>query len=1777
MSKISNNTNSGLSVFNIIETGALFIGGKRFEDIISELISEDILEQGEIEDLRNLLTYLNTSGLNEPWIVNNENRNAVLKSLITAIETKLQNIDTTALTQSSVLTNDNRNSVLKTAIDDLITKLQNIDTTGLTQSSVLTDDNRNSVLKTATDNLINKLTNIDTTALTQSSVLTDDNRNSVLKTRIDSNDGSLTDLSNKTRYILTSSVGNNSADPKTANTLLVSTNNNPANIHKGDLQLLAGLGQIRIKHDSQTIGDNNYTDNVINIQNPGGMISSDARLNRMMASDKIEIGNIDFQSSIAINIGGKGSQINIGSIDTPEIGQTNTIIQIGKRTETKNTETYLQGNYFISDARWEDLTVSTGINLADIYALLSGSAPSYVLGAFVSSVGGFNYSDILHMNLSNPLQKNGDISTSKGITIDSLKIFDTDAISLGWPKVSTYFVNGDIVSTQVVGDNTTSVFSGQIKLENHNTLNPLNINWALSQDDERVNVVDIKGDDGIFIHQGASSNGTALQIMNSCNGGIELKVGGTNNPDNRGLKSEAVGGLFLRRVNQLAASIVNEDPDIIPSFKRKTNNPTAQVDYRLLVSVNNDIPQGLLSPNGLQQNHGIVVINEDKHHAIETAALGNLTQPVFTEYTAIDEDNITTPSLTFLGNYAGTTTNTLYKNANDDLMYDGQPVAVGSIAASGGGLTFVITNPTTVAITTPNYTPITNLTMSSTYTSNPLRTVTLSSFIVNTNYKLVEITGEIQGSTNPVLSGVYELNQYINNSVSVASSIYAKLYFTGLGAIILSKQYTSPAGSGNTFILSTPEIKVPLNDVSFTIAAVSFPSVFVGGATFGFSDLVLTIVNQMNTVLYTFPTVTVGNQTTAIRVFAPASPLTITQTSNISSLRFVLTNENETSTLIQASALNATNANYSVEGSSIKMLLYDGTTNKTALTPNAQTIYALSLPLPATPFIITDYVNPNLTLEEWFIQPSGSTNNHTVTLQFNDSGLSHLHTSLASTPSIPPLSTVMSYGNSVGNSPLNMNNQSIQNCNTITATTVTPTNITGWTVKSLTEGSGITIINDNGNCTINNAGITPTISQVLQAGSNANTYSLSGINVLTASTITPISITGWNVKELTAGPGISISNTSGNYTISGAGNYLSSEDDYAITASTPINQKPTWYGQDWARVASWTTNTARDVYLSANGKFMAVAQQGNYLTPASIFYSTDYNVNYATSALTKNWRSITGTTTGDAIYALQGDTTENGIPYNREIWKSTNFGVSWTQQTPPSDFQNAKPNRIRVSGDGKYQLINDGRTNGFGKLYLSTDYGATWTSKNLTTSTGTVNSVAISANGSVQYCEISGTSEGLLTNTGSGGIYRSVDYGVNFNRVNTTDPIWNLSCDATGRIICATTNIGVITSRDYGQTWKELTITGANSVSVSPNGNIIWLGCINQGSTNQLYFSDDYGQNFTAKNASPFNNGSSASYVSTNYLTIATNNDGTLVVGGGGDNLNRYRVLPQDITAITAGSGISLSSSGGGSYLISSTATGGDYQWWASGSVYVPYDGATNIFNIDWASTGKIDLVGYDIKYEIEIHWDANTSNSTAWPYAYIEMGLNRVTSIDGLNQGIIMQSATNWTNIINSGPWGANNEYNQSFAGRFFAGFSQTNNANGGGTPPWRYKTLLSGHLNYTYRTVSQTGITDLSPNGRLLQNHFTCESFLQQTTVNNTLGIWYDTAANDAHHGRIHGSALWDTSFNGKFTEHSGTNEALSQGIYRIALRLHEGTNFAITRPRGAQILYKIYRIKK
>jgi hypothetical protein len=262
-----------------------------------------------------------------------------------------------------------------------------------------------------------------------------------------------------------------------------------------------------------------------------------------------------------------------------------------------------------------------------------------------------------------------------------------------------------------------------------------------------------------------------------------------------------------------------------------------------------------------------------------------------------------------------------------------------------------------------------------------------------------------------------------------------------------------------------------------------------------------------------------------------------------------------------------------------------------------------------------------------------------------------------------------------------------------------------------------------GTWTITNTGIpiTPSIEQVLTAGNNANNQNLSGINALTATTLNVTSIPNWNVKQITGAGNIIVSNNgAGTYLISSdnSGGYEASSDDYAITASSANTaRKPSWYGNVWIRRndAMVNTNTCYDVYMSANGKIIAFAHKDSSDDiQRPIIYSTDFGTSYSSGNTNENWVSICGTTMGEDIYAIQGRSASNNSVWAREIWRSNSRGASWFQQPSPPDFTNSRPTRIRCSGDGKYQLVNDTRTGAQGKLYQSNDYGTTWTTRNIT-------------------------------------------------------------------------------------------------------------------------------------------------------------------------------------------------------------------------------------------------------------------------------------------------------------------------------------------------------------------------------------------------------------------------------------------------------------------------------
>ena len=115
-------------------------------------------------------------------------------------------------------------------------------------------------------------------------------------------------------------------------------------------------------------------------------------------------------------------------------------------------------------------------------------------------------------------------------------------------------------------------------------------------------------------------------------------------------------------------------------------------------------------------------------------------------------------------------------------------------------------------------------------------------------------------------------------------------------------------------------------------------------------------------------------------------------------------------------------------------LLKDGSSNYVLLTPNGTLgTYALTY----NELFIDYYQFPNLStctykvlIKAYIYQPSGTTS-HNVRFGFNDTALSHVHTTFQNVSATSTLQNVLLAGNTAGNTPINMNGQALQNTSDI--------------------------------------------------------------------------------------------------------------------------------------------------------------------------------------------------------------------------------------------------------------------------------------------------------------------------------------------------------------------------------------------------------------------------------------------------------------------------------------------------------------------------------------------------------------------------------------------------------------------------------------------------------------------------------------------------------------------------------------------------------------------------
>jgi hypothetical protein len=203
-----------------------------------------------------------------------------------------------------------------------------------------------------------------------------------------------------------------------------------------------------------------------------------------------------------------------------------------------------------------------------------------------------------------------------------------------------------------------------------------------------------------------------------------------------------------------------------------------------------------------------------------------------------------------------------------------------------------------------------------------------------------------------------------------------------------------------------------------------------------------------------------------------------------------------------------------------------------------------------------------------------------------------------------------------------------------------------------------------------------------------------------------------------------------------------------------------------------------DVVIAADGQTMiAVQEQG-------LSFSYDAGNNWAMSGALppplqyNNWQAISASSTLQYVFVAQN--------YDALVWVSEDYGVSFHNVTVmPFNIGFAASG---CSSDGMYVVFVSS-----GYIYVSSTFGASWTQ---VSTYSQYSSVTVSASGQfVAATTVEYNKEG---------IWLSADYGLTWTQANvpTGENYVSITSDSTGQYLAAIRyNVPVIQSSDFGATW----------------------------------------------------------------------------------------------------------------------------------------------------------------------------------------------------------------------------------------------------------------------------------------------------------------------------------------------------------------------------------------
>jgi photosystem II stability/assembly factor-like uncharacterized protein len=304
--------------------------------------------------------------------------------------------------------------------------------------------------------------------------------------------------------------------------------------------------------------------------------------------------------------------------------------------------------------------------------------------------------------------------------------------------------------------------------------------------------------------------------------------------------------------------------------------------------------------------------------------------------------------------------------------------------------------------------------------------------------------------------------------------------------------------------------------------------------------------------------------------------------------------------------------------------------------------------------------------------------------------------------------------------------------------------------------------------------------------------------------------------------------------------------------SADIPATSTDYGVTWSNIAPINRSYTVDIACSQTGQYLIAIVHEDLL-----FISNDYGATWTAPNIYPSDPPNTGNVwscvdiSGDGSFMIAG-MHSNSYSIRSELWTSSDYGNTWILRTVGSWDQH-RTNCIRVAcdGDGSNIVLSMSGTwsapDAPGPLYLSSDYGATWTQCT------TIVPVQLFGTHNGSWIGLDTNNDGSVIIACAGGygapdirgVWVSTDYGNSWNKIITDgSDYWNwysVACSSDGScmVACHESIISgrygrIYSSMDYGSTWHEIKPT-ANvdhfwvSVKLSGDGHRMAVGDGNNG------------------------------------------------------------------------------------------------------------------------------------------------------------------------------------------------------------------------------------------------------------------------------------------------------------------------------------------------------------